>query len=95
MSNHSLGWFGFLASKGDHYQVTVTSYVCSRKAPRSMDVNFRSEAHPHQDVINLVVVLSILSVSCPSSGWFVGTKGVCQYWVVLRLLSLDILDLSH
>ena len=33
----------------------------------------------HQDVINLVVVFPIWAVPCPSSGWFVRAKGVCQY----------------
>ena len=44
-----------------------------------MDVNTRSKALLHQDVINLVVVFPIWAVPCPSSGWFVRAKGVCQY----------------
>ena len=36
----------------------------------------------HQDVINLIVVFPIWAVPCPSSGWFVRAKGVCQYKVV-------------
>ena len=40
--------------KGHHHQVMVTSYICSRKTPCSMDVNSCSEARLHQDIINLV-----------------------------------------
>ena len=47
--------------------------------PCSMDVNSCSEALLHQDIINLVVVFPIWAVPCPSSGWFVRAKGVCQY----------------
>ena len=61
-------------SKGHQHQVMVISYVCSRKAPSPMNVN--SEVLSHQDVINLVVVFPIWAVPCPSSGWFVRTKGV-------------------
>ena len=55
---------------------------CSRKTPCPTDVNSWSEALLHQDVINLIVVFSIWAVACPSSGWFVRAKGVCQYLVV-------------
>ena len=67
-----------IRSTGNHHQVMVTSYVCSRKAPCPMDVNAWSGALLHQDVINLVVVFPIWAVPCPFSGWFVRAKDVCQ-----------------
>ena len=54
-----------------------------------MDVNSCSEAILHQDIINLVVVVPILAVPCPSSGWFVRAKGVCQYQVVKGCIQVN------
>ena len=79
--SNTLGSFSFLRSNFSlvlansfqakvachHQQVMVTSNVCSWKTSCSGNVHSWSEALPHQNVINLVVVLSIWAMPCPSS----------------------------
>ena len=58
-----LGWFSGLLqtnSKGHHHQ--VAPYICSRKALWLIDVNYYSEALPHQNIVNLIVVFPIWNV---------------------------------
>ena len=59
---------GFLTSRGrtsvltgssENSKVMVISYVCFRKAPCPMDTNSWLELLPHQDVVNLVVMLPV------------------------------------
>ena len=69
-------------AEGRHQQVVITSIVCSWKASCSGNVHSWSEVLPHQNVINLFVVLSIWAIPCPSSGCFVMTKYVRQHKVV-------------
>ena len=68
--------------EGHHQQVVVTSGVCSWK-PSSFDiVHSRSEALPHWNVINPVVVLFIWAMPGQSSRGFVMAKCVRQLKVV-------------
>ena len=48
----------------------------------SGNVDSRSEALPQWNVISLVLVLSILAISGPPSGYFVMAKGIRQYKIV-------------
>ena len=78
-------WFDSFSEtkvKGHHQQVVVAPNVCSWKTSCSGDVHSWSEALPHLNVINLVVVLSIWAMPCPSSGCLVTTKFVRQHKIV-------------
>ena len=87
-SNLSLVCFGLLLffcqakAEGYHQQVMITFNVCSWKTSCSGNVHSWSEALPHQNVINLVVVSSIWAMPCPSSGCFVMTKSVRQHKIL-------------
>ena len=71
-------------SKGHLHQIIVTSYVCSRKAPYPMDVNFWLKSFPQQDVVSQVVMLPVWAVPCLPSGWF----GWLRVFVSTRLLQV-------
>ena len=75
-------FFGQAKVEGHHQQVVITSIVCSWKTSCSGNVHSWSEGLPHKNVINLVVVLSIWAMPCPSSGCFVMTKCVRRHKVV-------------
>ena len=68
--------------EGHHQQVVITSNVCSWKTSCSGNIHSWPTVLPHKNVINLVVVLSIWAMPCPSSGCFVMTKCVRQHKVV-------------
>ena len=64
-----------------------------------MDVNSRSKALLHQDVINLVVVLPTWAVPCPSSGCFFSRSGgsvnnvaKSRFKTLLRVYMIDLSD---
>ena len=68
--------------EGHHRQVVITSNGRSWKTSSSGTIHSWSEALPHWNVINLIVVLSIWAMSGPSSGCFVMTKSVRQHKIV-------------
>ena len=63
-------------SKGHHQKIMVTSYICSWKAPCTIDVYTGAETFLDHDVINLIVCFPIGTMPCPPSGWFVGAESV-------------------
>ena len=67
-----LGWFPWILKaclESHHHYVMVASNICTWECSGSGSFNTWTEPFLHQDVVNLVVLCSILAVPCPSSGW--------------------------
>ena len=61
----------------------VASYVSSWEASCLSGVYIGYEARPNHYIINLVMVSSIWTVPCPSSGYFVFAKCIRQHKIVV------------
>ena len=59
-------------TKGHYQKFVVTSYICSWKAPCTVDVDTGAETFLDHGIINLIGTMP-----CPPSGWFVGAESVC------------------
>ena len=70
-------------SEGRHFKLVVISDVSCWKAPGLCDVHAWLEASFDHDIVDLIVVFSSWTVTCPTSRWFVWTKCVQRLQVVV------------
>ena len=71
--------------EGHHHQVMFTSNVCYWKASSLSNVNTGAEVLLCQYIVNLVVMLAVWAMPCPTSRCFLGIICVCQHEVFVAI----------
>ena len=67
-----------------HQQLMITSDICSLKASCPDNVHSSVKAPFHKDVVEMIVMFSILAVPGPSSRCFVWAKCVSQHQLIVH-----------